>query len=301
MGGLAGAFPDVDIFIRSAEDPLLAIEFHRHFTHSLIFVPVIGLIFAAGSRLLTTFSFWRLFRWATLGALTHGLLDACTSYGTHLLWPFSQERTSWHIISVIDPVFTLPLLLTLILAYSRRMEHWARIGMTWCCIVLLCGYIQRERATDFYRTQIAHRGDQAVRLNVKPGFANLWLWRGIYESDGHFTVDAIWNFPFREPRLYPGGRVRRILPPEDFAHLSGSTAYRDVLRFDFFSDQYLYAIDPHRLELGDLRFSLLPNSLEPLWVIRLDPDRPHQHLPYLTTRNVTPEKRHRFVEMLRGL
>ena len=44
VGGLA---PDLDIFIKSNEDPLLFIEFHRHFTHSLVFIPVLGLLVAA--------------------------------------------------------------------------------------------------------------------------------------------------------------------------------------------------------------------------------------------------------------
>lgn len=302
VGGIAGALPDVDILIRSSEDPLLLTEYHRHFTHSLLFVPVIGILVAGACRLLTkSYSFLRLLRWATLGALTHGFIDACTSYGTHLLWPFSAGRTSWHIISVIDPLFTLPLLVSLWIAYGRKNHGWAQIGLLWCALVLLLGWWQRERATDFYRTEIARRGHEAVRLNVKPGFANLWLWRGIYETDGHFYVDAIWNFPFMQTRLYPGERVRRIVPEQDFAHLAGSTAYQDLLRFNFFTDGYLYSADPPGTELGDLRFSLLPHSLEPLWVVRLDPAKPDQHLPYITTREVTREKRQRFFAMLRGL
>ncbi len=39
--------PDMDVLIRSASDPLLAIEYHRHFTHALAFIPVGGLIAAA--------------------------------------------------------------------------------------------------------------------------------------------------------------------------------------------------------------------------------------------------------------
>ena len=44
LGFLAGLAPDIDIFIRSKDDPLLFLEYHRHFTHSLIFIPVGGLI-----------------------------------------------------------------------------------------------------------------------------------------------------------------------------------------------------------------------------------------------------------------
>ena len=47
---------------------------------------------------------------ALLGYGTNGLLDACTTYGTLLLWPFSNARIAWNNVSVIDPLFTLPLL-----------------------------------------------------------------------------------------------------------------------------------------------------------------------------------------------
>ena len=42
---------------------------------------------------------------STLGILTHGFLDACTSYGTSLFWPFSSTRVSWNVISIVDPFF----------------------------------------------------------------------------------------------------------------------------------------------------------------------------------------------------
>ncbi|MEM6581360.1 MAG: metal-dependent hydrolase, partial [Pseudomonadota bacterium] len=44
LGFLAGMTPDLDVFIRSSEDPLLFLEYHRHFTHSLIFIPIGGFI-----------------------------------------------------------------------------------------------------------------------------------------------------------------------------------------------------------------------------------------------------------------
>ena len=47
LGFFSGLAPDLDIFIRSDKDPLLALEFHRQFTHSLVFIPIGGLICAA--------------------------------------------------------------------------------------------------------------------------------------------------------------------------------------------------------------------------------------------------------------
>ena len=46
VGLLAGIAPDADTLIRSGSDPLLFLDFHRHFTHSILFVPAIGLAVA---------------------------------------------------------------------------------------------------------------------------------------------------------------------------------------------------------------------------------------------------------------
>ena len=39
IGFLSGLAPDLDILIRSESDPILFLEYHRQFTHSLFFIP----------------------------------------------------------------------------------------------------------------------------------------------------------------------------------------------------------------------------------------------------------------------
>jgi len=114
LGFFSGMAPDIDIFIRSYSDPLIALEYHRHFTHSLIFIPfgsaLCAIIFFSVFARHVGMSFRQTYVYCFLGYATHGLLDACTSYGTQLLWPFSDMRVAWDTISIIDPLFTLPLL-----------------------------------------------------------------------------------------------------------------------------------------------------------------------------------------------
>ncbi|MEZ4273627.1 MAG: metal-dependent hydrolase, partial [Myxococcota bacterium] len=133
MGWVGGMAADLDILIRSADDPLLAIEYHRHFTHALAFIPLGGL-FAALPWLF--FNRWRThYRWViaatTLGYATHALLDACTTYGTLLFWPFSDYRVSWRFVSVIDPVVTLPLLAGVVLAIRTHKRRWSELAVGW--------------------------------------------------------------------------------------------------------------------------------------------------------------------------
>ena len=121
-GALAGMAADLDVLINSATDPLLFLEYHRQFTHSLLFVPIGAALVALAlwpffKRRLTS---KQLFIACFLGYLSHGLLDACTTYGTLLLWPFSDARIAWNTISVVDPLFTLPLLFFVIRAAIKN-------------------------------------------------------------------------------------------------------------------------------------------------------------------------------------
>ena len=102
LGCLAGMAPDLDVLIQSPTDPLLFLEFHRHFTHALIFIPfgaliVSGVLYRAVRH---TLSFKEAYLACFVGYATHGLLDACTSYGTQLFWPsptVSRPPREWSV------------------------------------------------------------------------------------------------------------------------------------------------------------------------------------------------------------
>jgi membrane-bound metal-dependent hydrolase YbcI (DUF457 family) len=51
VGFLAGLAPDLDVLIRSSTDPVLFLEYHRQFTHSLFFIPFGALLVAFSSFL----------------------------------------------------------------------------------------------------------------------------------------------------------------------------------------------------------------------------------------------------------
>ena len=106
VAGVSAFVPDLDLLAPWFFDPLSALLLHRHFTHSLFLAPVIGItvavfVMALDRRL--RFAHWKMTCVAgVLGAATHGFLDVCTSYGTLWLWPFSNNRPAWNIISYFD-------------------------------------------------------------------------------------------------------------------------------------------------------------------------------------------------------
>jgi len=299
VGLLAGMAPDLDVFIRSANDPLLFLEFHRQFTHSLFFIPVGALLctLILYPLLRRTLTFSTTYLYAFLGYATHGFLDGCTSYGTQLFWPVSDVRISWNVVSIIDPLFTLPVLILVCMAFARKQVRYARYALAYALVYLSLGVVQRERAESVALALAEERGHIPTRLTVKPTIGNRHLWRLIYEYEGRYYIDAAtvgWNkVPIR------GDSINKIDVASDYPWLSpDSIQARDIERFRWFSDGFIAQNPDNNLMIMDVRYSLLPNELKPLWVIQLKPEQPAQHVDYLNTRDLTPESRQRFLEML---
>lgn len=304
LGMLAGMAPDLDVLIRSGTDPLLFLEYHRQFTHALIFIPFGGLLCALllhpliGRR--GELHFRQSLLFCTLGYATHGLLDACTTYGTLLLWPFSDQRFAWNSISIIDPLFTLPLLALVIAAGHWRKPWLARAGLVWALAYLGLGWQARDTAVELGHALVAQRGHQPLRLEAKPGFGNLLVWKVVYETDQAFHVEGVRIWP--SVRWYPGERVAKLEVARDLPWLEAdSQQARDVQRFAWFSNGYV-ALDPqHPYRVMDVRYSMLPNEIRPLWSIELQPDAgPTQHVLWLTQRSGGRERAGELWEMLRG-
>ena len=272
-GAVAGLVPDLDVLIRSATDPILYLEFHRQFSHSLLFIPI-----GAG---LCALILWPLMkRWLAarelflatlLGYATHGLLDACTSYGTQLFWPFSDARVSWNLISVVDPLFSVPLFVLMVIAAWRHRRAFALAGLLWALAYLSFAAGQQQRAADAANAVAAARGHSPARLTLKPGFANLLVWKAIYQADGRIYVDGIRVAGAAEH--CPGEAIAALEIERDLPWLDpGSQQAQDLDRFSWYSDGWL-ALDPEDPNyVVDPRYASLPNRIEALWGLKLDPN-----------------------------
>ena len=118
FGAIAGTIPDLDVLTRFlSNDALTAIEWHRGFSHSIvfsmIFAPIFGwLVYKIVPKKEAT---WKEWSWLMFwGLFTHPILDSFTTWGTQLFWPF-ETRLAFQNIFVIDPLYTLPFLFFLIL------------------------------------------------------------------------------------------------------------------------------------------------------------------------------------------
>ncbi|HRK07404.1 MAG TPA: metal-dependent hydrolase [Pseudobdellovibrionaceae bacterium] len=317
IGGLSGAAPDLDVLIRSSQDPLLSLEFHRHFTHALVFIPLGGVLIAAMLWLLfhrklanLGLNFRAISLMSCVGWATHGPLDACTSYGTQLFWPLSSERIAWNLVGVIDPLPTLCWLVAVSVAVSSRRFNaitWARVGLAISFSYLAIAGWQQERATSLQARLIENRHGEASsaalgtgpRASVKPTLLQILLWKSIYEINGRIYTDALWMGV--GPKIYPGQCVEKyeILAPKN------SILESDLKRFAWFSDAWLGVVadrsrPPEVIAVGDVRYSMLPHQIEPLWGIEFNLNQAEQHVQTWSSRRRDGHTLREYFRMIRG-
>lgn len=302
IGLLAGFAADLDYLIRSDSDPLLNLEFHRHFTHSLIFIPVAALLL---SFLLWPFfrkhmSWRRVFRYSLLGYLLSGLLDACTSYGTSLLWPFTDTRFSFNIISIIDPIFSLLLVFGLAIGIWMQRANMPRTMLVLAGAYLALGWWQQQQIKEISEQIAQQQGLNIDQLLVKPTLGNIWLWRSIYLAEGRYHVNAIRRNPVTGAvTIFPGASIARLDLDRDLPGLPDhSVLAQDIRRFAHFSDRFLALHPRHDDIIIDVRYSNLPNSVLPLWGLRFDARLQDQHARYEIYRDRSATTRQRFFDML---
>jgi inner membrane protein len=234
-----------------------------------------------------------------LGYATHGLLDACTSYGTQLLWPFSNERVTWNNISIVDPLFTIPALILVVIAIKTKKKIFSFISIGWVTFYLSLGFIQYERAL-LVAVELAHmRGHNPERLTLKPSFGNLILWKSIYQHKETFYVDAIRT---AQTSTWCEGESIRVF--DYHYHLpnlkKGSQQKKDIERFRWFSQDYL-GYDKERNIVADVRYSMIPNQIAPLWGLVIDEQRGvSEHAIWWTSRSLDQSQIDLFKNMLKG-
>lgn len=302
VGFVAGMSPDIDTLIRSADDPLLFLDFHRHFTHALVLVPAIAVVVAL---ILWPFAkahlpFKRLYLYALCGTLLAGILDACTSYGTMLLWPFFSERVAWSVVSIFDPVVTGALAVGVIAGLRWRTRRPALVAVSLVAMYLGLGAIQHHRASLASEALAASRGHVPERAVVKPTIGNLLLWRSLYVYDDHVYADGVRLAPLRAPQIYAGQSAKLLSADQARDDERLSRLGTSLPRFLHFADGLLVG-HPQRPDMvGDARFAMLPTSLRPLWGIVPAAGDVDYSAEFVTDRALSKDERKRFIDMLLG-
>jgi len=283
-GGIGGLVADADIVIKSNQDPLIALEFHRQFTHALLFIPIGGLIVAC--LLWITFfkkkPFKQTLLFSTMGYATHALLDACTTYGTQLLWPFSNQRVAFDSIAIIDPLVTIPLLFTVFLTYKKQSKKWIYAGTLFFTVYMSFGFVQKQRALEAVNQIAMQQSHIITRIKVMPTVGNLFVWRTLYESNQRYFVNSLKIRLLGNIETYKGASVAKLNVQTNFPELKESSVqYQDLQRFKWFSDGWLIIDSQQDNVISDARYSSKLNAFDTLWGIELDVKKQNKHVGYV--------------------
>jgi len=277
IGAAAGMLPDVDYFIRSETDPLLNIEYHRQFTHSLVAIPFGGALAALPWLTLRKYrAEWRsVLAAGIVGYATHGVLDACTTYGTHLLWPFSSARESWNLMTTIGPLFTLFLLLGLVFAALRHTRAPAVAALALCLAYVGTAAWQREKAEAALERIAQGRGHPIDRAEVFPTIGNPLVWRTLYQTGGTLHADRV-RVPFAGDAQWKQGARMAQFGEADLspAERADPRVRRDFRRFRYFSAGWVTRAPRDSSVVADARYSLDTVAFEPIWGVRFKPEQP---------------------------
>jgi len=198
LGAAVATIPDLDIIALPFLDPLERLSMHRGFSHSILFSLLMALLLTyIFKRMKTTreITFFRLliFSWITL--ITHMLLDGFTSYGTLLFLPFSDFRFGIDSINVVDPIYTLPMLIGLILSLKKKgnsslIKHANEIGIALSSLYLVTTLVIKHDVNQKFTKALTARDIHFTKIHSQPvGIASL-RWYGLGRTqDGFYMGD----------------------------------------------------------------------------------------------------------------
>lgn len=270
IGALAATFPDFDCFFHTGNQ-MQDHALHRHFMHSVIIVPllaglsVLPFLLHKKSRPLLKY----LYLAALAACVSHTLLDSLTSYGTMIFWPLDRHRHALDIIAVIDPLFTVPLLIGLVIAWRLKSARPALAAL-----LIAGGYLgiatwQHSRAAKAQRQLLAARSVAApVNPRVLPQVGAVVSYRSIYIDGRQIHADAIRVPFFGRATFKAGGTVPLVTVSE--LHDASPTAAIDFASFADLADGFVARSPADPLLIADQRYTYLPEGLEPVWGLQLE-------------------------------
>lgn len=192
-GAILGTLPDLDVVIGQFMNPVDGVAIHRGLSHSIVFFlllsPFLGWLITKIER--GTINFGSATKMVFWCLLTHVLLDLFTSWGTQIFWPL-PDRIALKTIFVIDPLYTIPLLISLILAWRKKDDFISRKKYVLIGIYLSSFYLLLTCSLKLYAL---HQFDTALKtqniayddLIVKPTAFNCILWNAnVATKDAYF-------------------------------------------------------------------------------------------------------------------
>ena len=281
-GAALGTLPDLDV-LSDYGDAVENFTYHRGFSHSLFVLPPFALLLWLALR-----RWWAPvrdapLRWLAiigLALVTHPLLDAHTAYGTQLLWPLESPPVMWATLFIIDPLFTLPMLVAVIItaAWPARRGSVARAALLLSTLYLGWSWMAQTIVARHTGDALAERGLSGAPVFITPTPFNTLLWRiVVLTEDGYLEgFDSL---------LVDNGPIDFAAYTSDRQLLLEADTVRAVSRLRWFSRDFVKAgIVDDRLLITDLRM-----GQEPVYVFtHVVAARGNPHWEPISTELISP-------------
>ena len=268
-GAVIGMLPDLDVIVKMSSNPFAEILYHRGFTHSIWFGPLVGPLLG--------YFLWRYYRqrdplsaWMGLGVwalITHPLLDLFTVYGTQLLAPFSDHRFTLSAVPIIDPVYTGTLLLALIFGCIFHRRIWASIVVASVALTLTSGYLfyglaQNDQAYIYARNQLTEQGFPHADVRVYTTMFQIFLRRIVVHFSDEVWVGFVTTWAPQKiiwhKQLQPPLQIRQAILNHPYGKIyNWFTSNELIFRQHQSGDQ--------QWDMLDSRFGFLGNTIEGIW------------------------------------
>jgi len=189
-GAAVAVLPDLDVFIPHIND-LAAFTLHRSWSHSWLIQSLIAPALAYGLyKLDATFRFVSWFFLVWLALVTHSGLDALTVYGTQLFWPFMPPPVSGGSVFIIDPLYSIPLLLgflTILFKPKSLVSHRTMLAsFIFSCAYLLAGLVIQNGVQQKAELALQKQGIKYDKVLVAAAPLNIALWRILVINDDDY-------------------------------------------------------------------------------------------------------------------
>jgi inner membrane protein len=325
-----GTLPDLDVFAAKLSSNPLAMEIiHRGLTHSVFFCAIFAMIFGIIQFAIHNGKYYkhhyarlddkeRFIKWVSLSfwvLITHPLLDLFTSYGTQLLAPISDHRFALNAISIIDPFYTLLLIISLVIGLLdiRKSTSVACIALFLSSAYLLQGLVEQHKALKIARDYSTSKQLPTTRIEALPTMMTifgrrLWVETPTAVYIGHVST---WN---NKPATWVYLDKEKLSEKDNAILQSQDKAVQEALKtYDWFTDGI--AITVTHKDFGvcklDGRYGIAPLPhldipAVPLGLFNLciKDNQIRRNAPYwdsLTSKNLTIMKRlNYFVELLKS-
>jgi len=189
---------------------------------------------------------------------THALLDSFTAYGTQLFWPIVTTPVSWSTVFIIDPLYTLPLLIGVIAALamtraSDRGHLLNRYGLIASTLYLSWTVAAKLLVENRIETELQAQNIPHAEVFTTPAPFNSLLWRAV-------VMDASGYYEAYYSVLDGNGEIRFSHYPSDRSLLVGIEDSWPVQRLQWFSRGiYSVSLRQQDIVISDLRMGVEPH------------------------------------------